>query len=136
MAWLSRGHHRLGSDCRFSFCQDTQQWGHLGNESHMHKQEWHVLFIIIGISCQNNHSYYLLPNIGSPGGQTRNHRSASLIMRGKLCYLIIKLFLEDGSIPDVNQGTNYNVWLPIHLILIFSKQIKIGREIIHLENAS
>lgn len=57
-------------------------------------------------------------------------------MRGKLCSLIIKLFLEVGSLPDVNQGTNYNVRLPIHLILRFSKQIKIGREIIYLEKAS
>lgn len=37
-----------------------------------------------------------------------------------------------------NQGTstNYNVLLPVHLMLRLSKHIKIGREIIPLEEAS
>lgn len=40
--------------------------------------------------------------------------------------LIIKLFVEGGSAPHVDQGANYNVLSPIHLIMRLSKQIKIG----------
>lgn len=70
-----------------------------------------------------------------PVGYQRVYGS-HLTVTGEFCPLIIKLFVEDGSVLHVNQSTIYNVLSPILLILRLSKQIKVVGEIISLEEAS